>query len=173
MRKGQLYCSGSSLFLKNKFGIGYTLTLSVNSAESNPERVYDLIKSHVSQAETLSQSGNEHSFRLPLEQSQNFAGLLQDLEIYRKNGGAEFGIREYGLSLTSLEEVFLRTAEEEEKEEKEGKEGKKEKEEKAAVKKIDVEQGHGNIDDQQEIQKLAEVGAYKRKENWEVSLCLT
>jgi ATP-binding cassette subfamily A (ABC1) protein 3 len=35
MTDGQLICLGSSLFLKNKFGVGYNLTMVKKSKESN------------------------------------------------------------------------------------------------------------------------------------------
>ncbi len=37
MAEGKLICLGSSLFLKNRFGAGYNLTIVKKSKEENPE----------------------------------------------------------------------------------------------------------------------------------------
>ena len=67
------------------------------------ENVGRLVLSHVPRAETLSTAGGEISFRLPREESGKFPGLFRNLE----SGREEMGIGGYGVSITSLEEVFL------------------------------------------------------------------
>ncbi|CAN0373503.1 unnamed protein product, partial [Ectocarpus sp. 8 AP-2014] len=51
----------------------------------------------------LSAAGGEISFRLPREKSQKFPGLFRALEAGRE----AMGVGGYGVSITSLEEVFL------------------------------------------------------------------
>lgn len=50
MSAGKLRCLGSSLFLKNKYGVGYSLTISKELNVASPEhtrRILDLIQSYI------------------------------------------------------------------------------------------------------------------------------
>lgn len=52
MNKGRLQCSGSSIYLKSKLGMGYVLAMSIESdAERNA--ITELITSHISKANEL------------------------------------------------------------------------------------------------------------------------
>jgi len=162
LANGVLRACGSSLFLKNQFGIGYSLTLVYKrnvkpplspgagiqqqvqqengsavaregAGGSSPlhepllagergehvpaspvqvawsqERVLSFIRSFVPSAQALSQAAGEISFQLPLSSVSNFAALFDALE-ERKD---DMGVANYGVSMTRLEEVFLRLAEE-------------------------------------------------------------
>eukprot|EP00752_Nemacystus_decipiens_P003898 g3578.t3 len=103
LRKGQLRCAGSPLFLKSRFGLGYKLTLVKAGQSFEPSEVIALVLSHVAHAQTLSSAGGEISFRLPREESRNFPDLFRALEAGRE----AMGVGGYGVSITSLEEVFL------------------------------------------------------------------
>ncbi|CAM9889128.1 unnamed protein product, partial [Hapterophycus canaliculatus] len=103
LRKGKLRCAGSPLFLKSRFGLGYKLTLVKAGESFAPNSLTSLVLSHVADAQTLSAAGGEISFRLPREKSANFPGLFRALEA----GRGAMGIGGYGVSITSLEEVFL------------------------------------------------------------------
>lgn len=67
------------------------------------DRLTNVVRTHVTQAEPLSYAGGEISFRLPREQSSNFPRLFRELETRRE----AMGVGGYGVSVTSLEEVFL------------------------------------------------------------------
>lgn len=69
----------------------------------DPVDIRKLVLLHVPRSETLSNAGGEVSFRLPREFSAKFPGLFRDLESKRR----AMGIGGYGISITSLEEVFL------------------------------------------------------------------
>lgn len=70
------------------------------------EALLQLIRSHVSSAVLLSAAGAEVSVRLPKEDSAAFPAVLRSLD-----GSADsLGITSYGLSVTTLEEVFLAVA---------------------------------------------------------------
>lgn len=69
----------------------------------DPERLTALVLSRVGDARALSSAGGEISFRLPREESQSFPALFRDLE----TGREALGVGGYGVSITSLEEVFL------------------------------------------------------------------
>eukprot|EP00892_Ulva_mutabilis_P002745 jgi/Ulvmu1/12471/UM009_0123.1 len=70
--------------------------------------VQALVRSHVPQASVLTRCADEVSFRLPRASVTEFPNLLRGLE----GSKDDLGIRSYGLSVTTLEEVFLRIASE-------------------------------------------------------------
>ena len=90
-------------FVARRFGLGYKLTLVKASDQFEPDSLTSLVLSHVTNAELLSSAGGEISFRLPREESGKFPGLFRDLEAGRE----VMGVGGYGVSITSLEEVFL------------------------------------------------------------------
>ncbi|XP_058083562.1 ABC transporter A family member 1 isoform X2 [Magnolia sinica] len=119
MANGSLRCCGSSLFLKHRYGVGYTLTLV--KAASSASVAADIVHRHVPSATRLSDVGTEVSFRLPLASSSAFEGMFREIESCIKRPGTyggsssnedecSFGIESYGISVTTLEEVFLRVA---------------------------------------------------------------
>ena len=105
MGNGQLKCFGSSLFLKKQYGVGYTFTIVRKSQNgTDGKHVRELIESYVPEAEVLSAVGAEQTFRLPFSSSVKFMDLFTALDNAKDN----FGIAEYGISVTTLEEVFIR-----------------------------------------------------------------
>ncbi|XP_026680184.1 ATP-binding cassette sub-family A member 5-like [Diaphorina citri] len=112
--KGQIRCCGSSLFLKNKFGIGYHLTLVLDTV-SHEEAISRLIERHIPSAERTRRHGKELSFILPYNAVDKFAALFLAIEEDIKREESQLGVASYGVSMTTLEEVFLQL----EKDEKE------------------------------------------------------
>ncbi|CAH1274359.1 ABCA5 [Branchiostoma lanceolatum] len=110
--KGKLRCAGSSLFLKNRYGVGYHLGL-VTSLNCDSTQVTAKIEEHVPEAELIRSHAMELSYTLPLERVENFADLFSTLD----NNSGTLGIQNYGISMTTLEEVFLKLREDEEAEE--------------------------------------------------------
>ncbi|XP_078687656.1 phospholipid-transporting ATPase ABCA3-like isoform X4 [Branchiostoma floridae x Branchiostoma belcheri] len=106
MANGKLTCSGSSLFLKNRFGVGYHLTLA-KSPVCVEQKVKDEVEKHVPSALFGGSVGSEMAFILPTESTSLFAPLFRELEQNREL----FGINSFGVSVTTLEEVFMRTGE--------------------------------------------------------------
>ena len=166
---GQLRACGSSLFLKNQFGIGYNLTcvyqrVQAFAAPTSPKRlggknkalmpandraahasvasgelrepllladgdehkqavvaapaavqpwsqsrVHAFIQQFVPDAKELTQAAGEISFQLPLHAVSHFSALFDALDATKD----EMGIAAYGISMTTLEEVFVRIAHEE------------------------------------------------------------
>lgn len=108
MSQGSIAAAGSSVFLKSRFGIGYTITMSTSSADSeSADRLAATVKRHVDGAELTSRVGTELALRLPNSSTGAFGGLLRELE----ESGRANGLDSYGLSCTTLEEVFLKIAE--------------------------------------------------------------
>ncbi|XP_066591826.1 cholesterol transporter ABCA5-like [Prorops nasuta] len=113
--KGKLRCCGSSLFLKNKFGIGYHLTL-VLEGNAREHAIKRLVSSHVCKSEKARRHGRELSFILPHNSVENFAPLFSAIEQEIKTRASRLGISSYGVSMTTLEEVFLHLEKDEETE---------------------------------------------------------
>jgi hypothetical protein len=103
MAEGRLMCSGSSLFLKSRYGVGYHLTL-VKGRSCDTGRLSELIKSTVPGSQLASDVSAELTFLLPFTSSQHFPTLLDTLETQRSS----LGFSSFGLSLTTMEEVFMK-----------------------------------------------------------------
>lgn len=101
---GELQCVGSSLFLKSRYGVGYNMTLVKASRDVNLHVLTRLVKTYVPTAKVLSTAGGEVVFRLPMSETKRFPSLLRSIEAEREN----IGVGAYGVSMTTLEEVFLR-----------------------------------------------------------------
>ncbi|XP_050090675.1 cholesterol transporter ABCA5-like isoform X2 [Anopheles aquasalis] len=104
--RGRLRCCGSSLFLKNKFGVGYHLTLVLDTNACEPS-ITKLVNEHVPQAEKARRHGRELSYILPHDAVNSFVSLFDDIEKEIKTKRLMLGICSYGVSMTTLEEVFL------------------------------------------------------------------
>ncbi len=131
MAGGKLQCIGSSLFLKNLHGVGYTLSISkdvsMNQQQQNQqqaqnqaqgqaqgqgqvqlhEQQHPLVKyvtSNFPFAEVLSDAGGEVSFRLPFSASAQFPSLFSQLDQHK----GELQITTFSVSVTTLTEVFLK-----------------------------------------------------------------
>ena len=118
MSHGVIRCFGSSLFLKNKFGLGYHLTMVLKSGnKATVAKLREKVQATVTGAEQARLFGREVSFVLPREEVAQFPGLFKQVEKEIAQEG-DLGISSYGVSMTTLEEVFLHLGEEEEQEEK-------------------------------------------------------
>jgi len=114
MAAGQIKCVGTSLFLKAQYGVGYTLTITKRSedAHSNAAKISELlslISRTCPSAQLLSNAGVELVYRMPLEESRSFPGLFERFEC----SSADLGIDFFSVSVTTLEEVFLRVGQDE------------------------------------------------------------
>ena len=103
---GKLQCCGSPLFLKRHFGKGYFLTVTkdMNYGQNFiEEEISKFICSLVPGAKLHDNFGSELSYVMPsaARLTGEFANLFQNLEENMKN----YGIRNYGISDTTLEEV--------------------------------------------------------------------
>ncbi|EZG67505.1 ABC transporter [Gregarina niphandrodes] len=126
MAAGKLRCLGSSLFLKSKFGIGYYLEVQLerdldpSQRDVSVRQITDLIRSHVPSVKpilTKKEAGTWASislvagvliFALPLAELPNFGPLLMEMEDQKST----LSIRDYAVSMSTLEEVFFRLGEE-------------------------------------------------------------
>lgn len=65
MGAGKLLCCGSSLYLKNKFGVGYNITF-VKTDQQDSSPIIKMVMKHVPTAKVLSNVSAELSMQLPL-----------------------------------------------------------------------------------------------------------
>ncbi|XP_052427198.1 cholesterol transporter ABCA5 isoform X1 [Carassius gibelio] len=100
--QGQLKCVGSSLYLKTKCGVGYQLRMSVTEG-CEVENITSLVKQHVPKAQLSREQEAELTFTLSSESMDTFPGLFTELDCR-----PDLGIINYGVSMTTLEDVFLR-----------------------------------------------------------------
>ncbi|XP_035969082.2 phospholipid-transporting ATPase ABCA3-like [Halichoerus grypus] len=103
MVKGTLQCCGSSVFLKQIYGAGYHIVMEKES-NCDVEKISAIIHSHIPDATVENFTGAELSFILPKEYTQRFEALINDLENKQK----ELGIASFGVSITTMEEVFIK-----------------------------------------------------------------
>ncbi|NXE27421.1 ABCAA protein, partial [Ardeotis kori] len=104
--RGRLKCVGSSLFLKKKWGIGYHLRIHVNES-CDLENVTSLVKQYIPDVIFSGHGQYELRYKLPLENVNKFPDLFSGLESCSNQG-----IINYGVSMTTLEDVFLRLEQE-------------------------------------------------------------
>jgi len=104
MADGRVQCSGSPMFLKRRFGVGYILTLIKATPAARVDAILNLIRAHVPDASIATNVGAELSLRLPLTASSSFPAMLAELDGALK----PFGVASYGISITSVEDVFLK-----------------------------------------------------------------
>ncbi|XP_041433405.1 ABC-type organic anion transporter ABCA8-like [Xenopus laevis] len=100
--KGRLKCVGSSLFLKRKWGIGYHLRMQV-SPSCDAELMTSMIKQHIPNAKLTAQNEEEFTYTLPFENMDAFPDLFLHLDSQVGNS-----IVNYGVSMTTLDDVFLK-----------------------------------------------------------------
>uniref|UniRef100_A0A8C6KAS6 Uncharacterized protein n=1 Tax=Melopsittacus undulatus TaxID=13146 RepID=A0A8C6KAS6_MELUD len=103
---GRLKCVGSSLFLKKKWGICYHLRIHV-SESCDFKNVTSLVKQYIPNVIISGHSQYELRYKLPLESMNKFPDLFRGLD-----SCSDQGIINYGVSMTALEDVFLRLDEE-------------------------------------------------------------
>jgi len=107
MSKGKMVCCGTPLFLKENYGVGYVLTIEKkDSCTADVSRsIRDFVSTSIPGSEVLSDAAKELSFRLPFASSSSFPSCFHELESEEK-----FEVESYGLSVTTVEEVFLKVA---------------------------------------------------------------
>eukprot|EP00968_Pinguiococcus_pyrenoidosus_P023730 scaffold3972_cov300-Pinguiococcus_pyrenoidosus.AAC.1 len=105
MGEGALKCVGSSLFLKKLFGVGYQLTLEKGAGFKHDD-ASRLISSELPESKLLNNVGTELTYEVPFSASHAFSSLFRELD----EKSDPWGIESYGVSVTTLEEVFIKVA---------------------------------------------------------------
>ncbi len=79
MSEGSIRCSGSSLYLKTRFGVGYILSLSKTHAGVSVERIESEVRGIIPSAVINSSVAGEIIFTLPLDTVALFPPLFSRL----------------------------------------------------------------------------------------------
>ena len=103
MAGGELICLGSSLFLKNRFGVGYKLTMVKNDKADN-KKVGPYLENKLGDVKKLTEVSSEINYQIPTHLSHKFKDFFDEFDSQLDS----LDIRSYGISITTLEEVFLR-----------------------------------------------------------------
>ena len=113
MAHGQLQCYGSNMFLKNLYGAGYHLTV-VYEHDIDPHEIREAytntlytLQKHSPKAEMHQSVGSEATFLLPNADRHIFPMMFRELEQKQR----ELKIESFGVSITTMEEVFLKVNE--------------------------------------------------------------
>ncbi|CAL8463070.1 g2604 [Coccomyxa elongata] len=102
MHQGRLRCLGSSSHLKLRFGGGYLLDVHAADDEGVQARLAAFIARELGGAPSEDRHFGRAKFRLPVR-GQAMARVFRVMEAAR----AELGVQAYGLSMPTLEQVFL------------------------------------------------------------------
>ena len=106
MSEGKFLCSGTSSFLKSKYPCGFNINLIINSSVFNEElknQFFEGIKEYEPKAEIKVASKGVFSLNI-LSNNQH----IQEIFNYIDERKAQYGIEDYTVSSTSLEDVFLK-----------------------------------------------------------------
>lgn len=104
MNHGQVKCCGSPLFLKDKFGSGYRLTLSKEAHFNQYEMANQVRRITAREPIIESNIAREMCIAIPTELNSSLPELLTYIEENKKT----LGISNYGISSSTVEEVFLK-----------------------------------------------------------------
>ncbi len=75
MGEGKVMTCGTSLFLKQKYGVGYSLNVKFKTRSSD-KKLENYIKGLISEAEPLVGGEFEDVYKLPLDHSNKFQELF-------------------------------------------------------------------------------------------------
>ena len=108
MTAGRISCFGSPMFLKRAFSTGYQLRVAKHEGPFDSRVLLSLVQRHFSKGTIKSDIDQEVILTLESSNGQTdtskLPAFLKDLEMDK----AKLGIDAFGLSLTTLEDVFLK-----------------------------------------------------------------
>ncbi|KAK3590752.1 hypothetical protein CHS0354_030992 [Potamilus streckersoni] len=107
MTEGVIRCCGTSMFLKKLYGAGYHMIIEKHPS-CDVEALTQLIQTHVPMATLESQISAELSYLLPFDESPKFANLFETVEVSME----KLGVNSFGISPTTMEEVFFKVGKE-------------------------------------------------------------
>jgi len=104
MAHGKLKCVGTGLHLKNKFGLGYRLNLTTEA--HNQEELKNMVSKAIPNAELIAATGGNLIYGIMTHNLKQVVPFFQHIE--QNVGRNDFIIKDWGMSQTTLEEVFLK-----------------------------------------------------------------
>lgn len=75
-----MVCCGSSIYLKNRFGVGYNLTFVKESATTDGNPIFNIVKKHIPNAKILSNVAADLSIQLPMENLKEFSNMFNEID---------------------------------------------------------------------------------------------
>ncbi|XP_055343546.1 LOW QUALITY PROTEIN: ATP-binding cassette sub-family A member 2-like [Paramacrobiotus metropolitanus] len=105
MRRGRLCCAGTSWFLKKRFGQGYHLTvlLDKDADEADEAALTQVVREFVAEAAPGRSHAAHVTFVLPNTDTSALARLFR----YLDDNLQLLKVKSYGVSLSTMEEIFL------------------------------------------------------------------
>ncbi|EGC36362.1 hypothetical protein DICPUDRAFT_87445 [Dictyostelium purpureum] len=103
--QGKLQCLGNQTHLKAKFGDGYSIRINIDEKFVDTHSPTELIKEFSSSAILAENYNGSYVYRLPK------TTVISDLYKHLVENKEHYHIQEWGLSQTSLEDVFLKISE--------------------------------------------------------------
>ncbi|XP_019557858.3 phospholipid-transporting ATPase ABCA1 [Aedes albopictus] len=100
---GKLSASGSPFFLKNAFGVGYRL-VCVKGRKYSETCLLETLRRYIPSVKVDSESSSEVQVLLEKKYIQSYEVMLDEMERNMES----CGIMSYGVSFTTLEEVFMK-----------------------------------------------------------------
>lgn len=112
---GKIKCIGTSLFLKNYYGDGYRLSLII-SPNIDSKEIVKYIKKLIPIATLIDESGGSLVFGIKTENMKELGTFfkimekegIEENEESLKTKQFKMHVKEWGLSHTTLEEVFMK-----------------------------------------------------------------
>ncbi|EGR31530.1 hypothetical protein IMG5_107500 [Ichthyophthirius multifiliis] len=101
--KGTLRCIGNQIRLKNLYGQGYRLYINCLKNQICQQNISHLINDIVPKAVKLSEFNNKYIFQVP----QQYNKIICDLFYLIEKQKQYYQISDWGISLSSLEDVFM------------------------------------------------------------------
>ena len=107
MARGELQCIGSAQHLKSKFGKGYALTINLvdNSTSTSDEELTAFVTDVLSggQGVLISSINKTRKYLIPKNASVHISHIFKEMELNKMR----LGVREWGLTMSTLEDVFI------------------------------------------------------------------
>src|SRR5690242_15376790 len=97
MAHGKLRCIGSSLHLKNKFGLGYRLNLVAR--DDRGSQLKDLVGHMLPGSELIAESGTSLVYGIKTENLEKVIPFFQHMEEHKEE--EDFVVKDWGISQTS------------------------------------------------------------------------
>lgn len=112
MSLGQMQCVGSTQFLKTTYGAGYKLIFEKDVQAMSVDKLASLtafVQKFIPEAKYFEEDGfeNQALYSLPFESVNKFGGFFTSLEEHLPS----LAVTAYGVTITSLEDVFLKVGE--------------------------------------------------------------
>ena len=98
---GNIRCLGTSLYLKNKFGEGYRISVTTKDPQTTSYKLQEIIP----KARFLDESASSLVYSVPLECVKEIGIFVEEMEENMKDWPE---VDDWSLSHTTLEEVFMR-----------------------------------------------------------------